>query len=202
MIYSFKCMSHLFMGFRHFRVYSWKPCFFRIYGTHTSSSVSPKMMKWSKRGLPKQWEGSEFSPQTKSALFWSRNVIIILFTAKTSNESKKRYRTHCNKSGYRTHNIIQKYLSNHKFSSLPFFCCTFRSMDPVLCRVCGQAFILVTEAHYGSTSYITPNRVCTRAATKPSSLRVHWSATNVISTQRLALTCVMCVVRVSLYKQI
>ena len=26
---------------------------------------------------------------------------------------------------------------------------------------------LETEAHYGSTSYVTPNRVCTRAATKP-----------------------------------
>ena len=32
---------------------------------------------------------------------------------------------------------------------------------------------LETEAHYSSTSYVTPNRVCTRAATKPSSRRVH-----------------------------
>ena len=32
---------------------------------------------------------------------------------------------------------------------------------------------LETEAHYGSTSYVTPNRVCTSAATKHSSRRVH-----------------------------
>ena len=54
LVSSFICMFHLFMKFRHLRVYSCQPCFFRVYGTHTRPSASQNMTKLNKSGLRKQ----------------------------------------------------------------------------------------------------------------------------------------------------
>ena len=88
LVSSFICMFHLFMKFRHLRVYSCQPCFFRAYRTHIRPSASQNMTKLNKRGLRKQWKWSEFSPKRQSCLFGSRNVIIIPFTAVTNNDRK------------------------------------------------------------------------------------------------------------------
>ena len=86
LVSSFICMFHLFMKFRHLRVYSCQPCFFRAYETYTRPSASQNRTKLNKKGLRKQW--SEFSPKRQPGLFGSRSVIIIPFIAVTNNDRK------------------------------------------------------------------------------------------------------------------